>query len=256
MPWPDFWERFCDLPHTDEPEQIDDPNQPLAEIESSMRDVALSNRLFGGTQTVVFHVARLLRDVPPGTPIRILDIATGSADIPNALLAWSRRRRSNLTIIGVDNQTAMLHMAQASSPEVSLVQADASALPFPPGSFDLALCALAFHHLGFEASGKLLAAMDTLTTRGFVVSDLKRDKPTLWGVEAAMAAVKAHPLTRHDAPASVRRAFTVPEYRKMVALSGVQNVRVQTHWYFRVALVQKKSQRKIRDGEEWVNKKP
>lgn len=237
MPSPNFFT----LPRTDEPEQIDDPNQPLAEIESSMRDVALSNRLFGGTQTVLGHAARLLKGVPPGTPIRILDIATGSADIPKALLAWGRRRKLNLTIIGVDNQAAMLHMAQASAPEVCLIKADASALPFPPGSFDLALCALAFHHLGFDASVKLLAAMDTLTTRGFVVSDLRRDKPTLWGVEAAMAAVKAHPFTRHDAPASVRRAFTVPEYRRMVALSGVQGVRVQTHWYFRVALVQRKN---------------
>lgn len=235
MPWPDF-----SLPRTDEPEQIDAPNQPFAAIESSMQDVALSNRLFGGTQTVLGHVARLLKDVPPQTPIRILDVATGSADIPNALLAWSRRRELNLTVIGVDNQAAMLRMAQASAPGVCLVQADALALPFPPKSFDLALCALAFHHLGFEASVRLLAAMDRLTTRGFVVSDLKRDKPTLWGVEAAMAAVKAHPFTRHDAPASVRRAFTVREYQKMVALSGVQQVRVQTHWYFRVALVQRK----------------
>ncbi len=236
MPWPDFFS----LPRTDEPEQIDDPRQPFAEIEASMRDVAMSNRLFGGTQTVLFHVARLLQDVPPGTSLRILDIATGSADIPNALGEWGCRRELNLTIIGVDNQAAMLKMAQASALEVSLVQADALALPFPPKSFDLALCALAFHHLGFDSSVKLLAAMDILTTRGFVVSDLKRDKPTLWGVETAMAAVQAHPFTRHDAPASVRRAFTVPEYRKMVALSGVQNVRVQTHWYFRVALVQKK----------------
>ncbi len=240
MPWPDPFDGLFSLPRTDEPERIDDPSQPFAEVEASMRDVALSNCLFGGTQTILFHVARLLRDVPPHTPIRILDIATGSADIPSALLAWGRRRELNLTVIGVDNQGTMLHMAQAASPDISLVQADALTLPFPPGTFDLALCALAFHHLGFDASVKLLAAMDRLTTRGFVVSDLKRDKPTLWGVEAAMAAVKAHPITRHDAPASVRRAFTVPEYRRMVALSGVQRVHVQTHWYFRVALVQKK----------------
>ena len=240
MPWPDPFYGALSLPRTDEPEQIDDPGQPFAEIEASMRDVALSNRLFGGTQTVLGHVARLLRDVPPHAPVRILDIATGSADIPRALLAWGRRRELNFTIIGVDNQAAMLHMARASAPEVPLVRADALSLPFPPRSFDLALCALAFHHLGFDASVKLLAAMDTLTTRGFVVSDLRRDRPTLWGVNAAMAAVKAHPFTRHDAPASVRRAFTVPEYRRMVALSGVQGVRVQTHWYFRVALVQRK----------------
>lgn len=240
MPWPSLLDAVFRLPRTDEAEQIDDPSQPFAEVQASMEDVALSNRLFGGTQTVLGHAARLLKDVPPGTPIRILDIATGSADIPKALGDWGRRRELNLTVIGVDNQMAMLHMAQHLAPDVLLVQADALRLPFPPKSFDLALCALAFHHLGFDASVNLLAAMDALTTRGFVVSDLRRDKPTLWGVEAAMAAVKAHPFTRHDAPASVRRAFTVPEYKKMVALSGVQGVHVRTHWYFRVALVQEK----------------
>ena len=237
MSWPESW---LALPRTDEPEDIDDPNQPLAELERSMRDVALTNRLFGGTQTILHHVARLLRDVPPESSIRILDIATGSADIPAALREWGRKRGLDLTIIGVDNQAGMLHMAQQTAPGIHLVQADALALPFAPRSFDLALCALAFHHLGFDASARLLAAMDALTTRGFVVSDLRRDLPTLWGVQATMAALRAHPFTRHDGPASVRRAFTPPEYRKMVGLAGVQGVRLHTHWYFRIALVQDK----------------
>ena len=236
MPRPDA---LFDLPRTDVPEWIDDPNLPPDEIKRSMQDVALSNRLFGGTATILHHVGRLLADAAPDRPIRILDIATGSADIPQALYEWGRRQQRSLTIIGVDNQAAMLQMASA-RPDVYLVQADALALPFAPGSFDLALCGLAFHHLGFEASVQVLSAMDTLTTRGFVVSDLRRDKPTLWGVQAAMAAVRAHPFTRHDAPASVRRAFTLREYRRMVALSGVQSVRLHTHWYFRVALVQTK----------------
>ena len=249
MPWPDPFHGLLSLPRTDEPEEIDDPNQPYSEIERSMQDVALSNRLFGGTQTVLHHAAKLLADVPPGTPLRVLDIATGSADIPQALLHWGRQRELDITVVGVDNHAAMLRMARAAAPDVHLVQADALALPFEPRSFDLALCALAFHHLGLEASVQVLAMMDTLTTRGFVVSDLKRDKPTLWGVNAAMAAVQAHPFTRHDAPASVRRAFTPREYQKMVALSGVQQVRLHTHWYFRVALVQDKSERRQRVGK-------
>ena len=67
-----LWPRRCmswlDLPSLDEPEDIDDPAQPLAELERSMRDVARTNRLFGGTQTILCHVARLLQDVPAGTP--------------------------------------------------------------------------------------------------------------------------------------------------------------------------------------------
>lgn len=242
MPWPESWlpESWIALPRTDEPEDIDDPNQPYSDVAASLEDIALSNRLFGGTQTILHHVSRLLADVPADRPIYVLDIATGSADIPNALWEWGRQRERKLTVIGVDNQAAMLRMAAAQAPNVFLVQADALALPFSPGAFDVAFCALAFHHIGFEASLRLLAAMDRLTTRGFIVSDLRRDLPTLWGVQAAMAAVQAHPFSRHDGPASVRRAFSLREYRRMVALSGVQQVRLHTHWYFRVALVQTK----------------
>lgn len=241
------------LPYADEPEEIDDPAQPFADIARSMGDVARANRLLGGTATIIGHVARLLRQVPMGTPLRILDIATGSADIPHALTEWGHRRGLGLTVVGVDNLPAMLRLAQTvgarhavpSSPRHDaplLVQADALHLPFAPRSFDIVLCALAFHHFGFDNSVRVLRAMDRLSTRGFVVSDLRRDKLSLWGVSAGLALMRSHPFTRHDGPASVRRAFTPAEYRKMIALSGAQNVRLHAHWYARIALVQNKGE--------------
>ncbi len=233
---------WLSLPRIDEPEDIDDPAQPFDELQRSMADVALTNRLFGGTQTILHHVARLLRDVPSGTAhshIRHSDRLGRHPARPAGLgpKAWAEPdgSRRGQPCRNAANGTAICLPASIS------VQADALALPFPPGSFDLALCALAFHHLGFEESAHVLTAMDQLTTRGFVVSDLRRDLPTLWGVQATMAALRVHPFTRHDAPASVRRAFTPPEYRKMVGLSGVQNVRIHAHWYFRIALVQDKN---------------
>ena len=239
---------WLDIPRVDEPEEIDDPSKPFDEIATSMGDVARSNRWFGGTHAVVHHVARLLRGVAPGTEIRVLDIATGSGDIPQALTRWGRRRGLRITAVGVDNMPAMLRLAQDAAPDVALVRADALHLPFPPRSFDIAVCALAFHHLGFDASAQLLRAMDTLTTRGLIVTDLRRDRLSLIGVDAALALMRSHPFTRHDGPASVRRAFTPREYCKMIAVSGVRGVRVSSHWYYRMALVQNKSDA----GERWV----
>jgi hypothetical protein len=134
---------WLDLSRVDEPEDIDDPAQPFAELARSMQDVALTNRLFGGTQTILYHTAKLLRDVPAGSRVTILDIATGSADIPQALQAWGQNRGLELSIVGVDNHAGMLQMARETAPAIHLVQADALSLPFPPRSFDLALCALA-----------------------------------------------------------------------------------------------------------------
>jgi SAM-dependent methyltransferase len=233
---------WLDLPRSDETEEIDDPSQPYEEIVRSMGDVARANRVFWGTRTVLSHVAHLLRHVPAETPIRVLDIATGSADIPRALMAWGRRRGLALSVIGVDNMPAMLRMAHAEDPALTLVQADALHLPFAPRSFDIALCALAFHHFGFETSARVLEAMDSLTTRGFVVSDLRRDRLTLLTVKTGLALIRSHPFTRHDGSASVRRAFTPREYAKMVAVSSVQNVQIHSHGYVRLALVQDKGQ--------------
>lgn len=235
-----------DLPYADEPEEIDRFDQPPADMAQSLADLARTNRLFGGTQTVLHHATHLLRDVPPGTRVRVLDIATGSADIPRALQSWGHCRGLDIFVVGVDNHPASLRAARLASDAPALVQADALALPFAPRTFDLALCALAFHHFGFDASARVLTAMDALTTRGFVVSDLRRDKPTLWGVQTALTLGRTHPFTRHDGPTSVRRAWPPHEYRKMIALGGVHGIRLYTHWYFRVALVQDKREMGMR----------
>ena len=148
--------------------------------------------------------------------------------------------------MAVDNHPAVLELARRSPNPPFLIQADALALPFPPRSFDIAFCALAFHHLGFDASIQLLKSMDALTKRGFIVSDLRRDRPSLMGVQASLKLLGSDSITMHDGPASVRRSWNINEYRKMIALSGVQEMRVGTSWYFRVSLWFKRRDLRVR----------
>jgi hypothetical protein len=231
---------WLDIPRVDEPEIIDGLSLTADDVARSMGDVAKTNRMFGGTQTILHQTAKLLRNVPKGTTVRILDIATGSADIPRALQHWAKRRGIDLKIVAIDNHPAMLQLAKRGPCPPLLLQANALALPFSARSFDIAFCALAFHHFGFDASVKILKSMDDLTTRGFIVSDLRRDRPSLIGVTASLKILGSDPITLHDGPASVRRSWNLHEYRKMIALSGVQNMRVGSSWYFRVSLVQTK----------------
>lgn len=231
---------WLDLPRSTEPEEIDNPGQPYSDLARSMADVALLNRLFWGTGPVVREVAKMLRGARLGTTVRILDIATGSGDIPRAIINWGKCRGHNIEVVGVDNIPAMLRIARADGGEFPLILADARRLPFAPKSFDIALCSLAFHHFGFDSSAVVLRAMDSLTTRGFVVSDLRRDHLALALVRLGIELIRPHPFTRHDSQTSVRRAYTPRECEKLIALSGVRNARIFSAGYARLLIVQRK----------------
>ena len=47
---------------------------------------------------------------------------------------------------------------------------------------------------------------------------------------------RANPLTRHDGPLSVLRAFTAPELLAIARSAGLHGVRVERRWFFRLLL--------------------
>ncbi len=72
----------------------------------------------------------------PGTPARILDVGTGTG----AGALRLAHRFPAAAVVGVDLSDAMLAQARRNTPaelRVTYERADASALPFPDGSFDL-----------------------------------------------------------------------------------------------------------------------
>ena len=68
------------------PELLDLPDQDLPELERCLRDLAWINRFLGGTRVIFRHLPRLVAGLSP--PVRILDVATGYADIPRAVARW------------------------------------------------------------------------------------------------------------------------------------------------------------------------
>ena len=128
----------------------------------------------------------LLRDVPRRDAASASWISRPARRTsPARCMRWGRRRGLDLTVVGVDNHAGHAADGAGDAPgRLIWSRPTRCACPSRPRSFDLALCALAFHHFGFEPSARVLRAMDALTTRGFVVSDLRRDRLTLWGVQA------------------------------------------------------------------------
>ena len=86
-------------------ELMDEPVDDLAELEANLRDIAFANAVFGGT-------APILRALRRSGARRVLDVGSGLADVPLALLRDGRRRGVELHVTCVDRSVQMLALAR------------------------------------------------------------------------------------------------------------------------------------------------
>jgi ubiquinone/menaquinone biosynthesis C-methylase UbiE len=203
----------------------------------SFGDIRRINRYLGGTAVMLRELERLL---PAGGEATLLDLGTGSADIPVTLARWARGRRGRLKVVGLDANSKVLQYARAESagePDVQLLAGKAEALPFPDGAFDFVASSLTFHHFEDPVAIAALREMGRVARRAVIVNDLRRGYLPAALIWLVTRATGMHPLTRHDAPLSVMRSRTLPEYVALGKSAGLGNVRVAAHPFWRASLV-------------------
>ena len=221
-------------------ELLDQAGHDPAELAANLRDIRRVNRLTGGTRTTLRHLPRLLASVPADRDATILDLATGSGDIPLAIVRWARRRGRRVHIVASDVSPEVLAAAArhlAGCPEVALARYDARAVPQPDKSFDVVLCSLALHHFAPDDAVLVLREMDRLARHGFVLNDLRRGVPGYVAAWAAARLATRNRLTRHDAPLSVLRAYTPDELRALLDQAGIPDATITRHPLFRMAAI-------------------
>jgi ubiquinone/menaquinone biosynthesis C-methylase UbiE len=225
-----------------EPEWMDAPDADPVLLRSSLRFIRRINILLRYTQTTLRHLDRLTHDWSPGRRLTILDVATGSGDIPRAILRWAKRRYLAVQIVGIDLHEATLLTAAGANhrSEFSLARADATNLPFADGSFDIVLTNMFLHHLDEPVVLKVLAEMDRVTKQGIVIADLLRSRRAyLW---ISLFTAFSNPMVKHDARVSVSGAFNESELLSLCNRAGLKYCRASRHFGHRLVLAGRKHQ--------------
>ncbi len=220
-------------------ELLDRPGNSDQEIRESLRDLERLNCYFGGVRTVLLQLHRMIGKRPQ-TPLTILDIATGGADIPRAICRWARDRKLTVTIEALDRNDQVLAAAtewSAEYSEIRLRRADAPPLPYPDQGFDYVICSLFFHHLTKTDAVHLLREMGRIARRGLVVNDLLRSRTARLLTAITTRLLSRNRLTLHDGPMSVLRGFRPEELLHLATEAGHSDARLSLHPWFRVALV-------------------
>jgi ubiquinone/menaquinone biosynthesis C-methylase UbiE len=210
------------------------------ELAGNLRDIQMVNRLAGGQATVFAHLPGLMARAGHERPVAVLDLATGSGDIPSAVVTWAGRHALPLELTVSDVSAEILATAQrrlANVPDVTFALWDARMVPQPDDAFDIVLCSLALHHFGPSDAIRVLREMRRLARVGFIVNDIRRCAPGYAAAWVASRLATRNRLTRHDMPLSVRRAYTPRELRELLLDAGIACARVTTHPLFRMAAV-------------------
>ena len=213
---------------TDAVELLDGPLDDPSALAANLRDLRRVNRWLGGVDLSAAAIDALAAH---RLELSLLDVGTGGADIPMALLERARQRGRRLSVVSIDSRPEVLAAAVRATPAIAgaagleLHVGDGGSLPYPDRSFDVAHSSLLFHHLPVDAAVLFLREMARVTRLGVVVNDLQRGRPGWVGAWLLAHLLTGNRYTRHDAPLSVQRAYRADEMADLLRAAGLSPVR-------------------------------
>ena len=224
----------------DIPELLDTNSGTPKEIADSLLDLQGINRRFGGISTMQSMVERVSQKLNVRS-FTLLEVAAGAGFVPESA-------RQKLEADGIRLRITLLDRAPSHLPGKTSqdflhnessnpsVVGDAMALPFQDASFDLVDCSLFAHHLLPEDLLKFVSEGLRVCRVAVLINDIVRSRLHLALVYAATPLFRSR-ITRHDAPASVRRAYTRKEMSRLLVKSSAASIEAKRHYLFRMGVI-------------------
>jgi ubiquinone/menaquinone biosynthesis C-methylase UbiE len=211
-------------------EVLDSDLCPPLEAQTSLRDLCRIHRWFGGVSTTRCLIERAA-SVTGQKHFSVLEVASGFGEVPREAGRQLTRKGITLDITDLDRVPSHLQREHRG------LVADAMALPFRDGSFDLVSCSLFAHHL--ESSHLAAFASEALrvSRRAVLINDLIRHPLHLALVYAGFLLMRSH-VSRIDGVASVKRAYTAKEMRQILSTAvPAQKIELSCHYLFRMGVI-------------------
>ncbi len=211
------------------PELLDSDAGTPQDIQGQLADLRLINRCFGGVSTTRKLLEMVVRTIRR-RELSLLDVASGSGYAPNAVARQLATRGVRLQVTLVDR--AITHLDGSRRCTV----ADASALPFRDGSFDVVSCSLFAHHLEPEELVRFGNEALRVARAAVLINDLRRARIHLALAYAGFPLFRDR-MSRHDAVASVRRAYTRPEIAQILSRTRAAAIEIHSWYLYRMGVI-------------------
>ena len=212
-------------------ELLDADSGTPREVADSLKDLRWFNRWFGGISTVRQVFDSVIRKTGADA-LSVLEVASGEGFIPAILCDEFRQRGLQLNFTLFDRAASHLP-ANGSFPKIS---GDALCLPFHDSSFDVVCCSLFVHHLDPANVVEYIQEALRVSRVAVLIHDLVRHPLHLALAYAGVPLYRSR-ITRNDAPASVKQAYTISEMKEFLRTAGASKIEVTEQYLFRMGVI-------------------
>jgi len=205
----------------------------------SFRFIERVNRFLGGTRIAWEFVRSEAIRKGLNRPLRILDIGSGSCDIPLSICRRATLAGIDVSVTCVEISSYALDLARSAlenHPQAALNLCQQSVFEHQPEvRYDVAMGSMFFHHFPDDRICDLITHLTGIVDGRILINDLGRCRTNYVG--AWLLCLAESPGVRHDAMLSVKRGFLPQDIQRLVqSLPGV-TARVRWRWPFRVAAI-------------------
>jgi SAM-dependent methyltransferase len=226
MSWPDFSRRST------RPELMDTESVSFAEFHDCLLTLSRINTLTLAYRPTLRWFERMTAGA--ASPVSVLDIGCGGGDMLRQIWQLAKQRNLKVELIGIDlNPWSRKSAAQVTPGDAPIRYETADLFSLDPSRrADFIVSSLLTHHLTDGDLIRFIQWMDRHATHGWFINDLHRHPLPYFFIKYAVRILYSNRLIRHDAPVSVARAFTAPEWRHLLDEAGIPVERSRIEWCF------------------------
>ena len=163
--------------------------------------------------------------------LSLLEIGSGEGDVPLGAKRALSRDGITLNVTLLDRRWTHLPASNGSS-----VCGDAMHLPFRDDAFDVVSCSLFAHHFDPEQLRLVIGESLRVSRRTVLINDLIRSRLHVLLVYLGLPLFRSR-ITWHDAPASVKAAYTIPEMKSVLSALPSRQICITRHLLFRMGVL-------------------
>jgi SAM-dependent methyltransferase len=225
----------------DADEILDSDGCSARDAQGALAVLGRINRWFGGVATTRKMVERIA-EATGAKHFSLLEVAAGLGEVPERVSVEVAGRGITLDVTLLDRSASHLpgrgSLNRNGAFRCPGLVADALALPFAEGAFDLVSCSLFAHHLNSPQLAQFVREGLRVSRRALLINDLIRHPLHLALVYASFP-IMHNRVAWLDGLTSVRRAYVPDEIRGVLAsaLSPAARAEISCNYLYRMGVI-------------------